>query len=49
VLKWKKGGEIKMASKAELYEENEELRKALAKMRDEIDELIGEEEEEEET
>ena len=38
-----------MASKAELYEENEELREALAKMRDEIDELIGEEDLEEET
>ena len=38
-----------MASKAELYAENEELREALAKMRDEIDELIGEDEEDEET
>lgn len=36
-----------MASKAELYAENEALREALARMRDEIDELLGEEEEEE--
>ncbi len=36
-----------MSSKIQLIQENDELREALARMRDEIDELIGEEDSEE--
>jgi hypothetical protein len=37
-----------MASKAELYEENEELREGLADLKDQIDQLLGETDEDEE-
>lgn len=37
-----------MASKSELIEENEELREGLADLKDQIDQLLGEDSEDEE-
>ncbi len=43
----REGGDREMTTKKELLQENEDLRDALAQMREEIDKILGDEEEEE--